>query len=406
MSAKPHKFWPSKGSVWQHWSDLLLATELAALRAGLNKLLRAWDKRRPNVIKIRCIIDKRTGRDASCRQVLIVANPVDQSNPSSGSWRVSEVRADHLDAQRHTAHTVGIGTSRWLKDKPDDPISLKVGDRISGFRSMHTVEASIAAQARREGRFITVHVPTRAGTAQTMNFSCVLNAGCCDFLVRFREVEKCADGEPQWECVEIRAGHTCETSAKDPQPRLTWRMDFFPTVALVDGWPGARMRRDKQKHVEGRVIGTEQYLGFHPVREHSATAIPDDFKDVLDCPRATSASPALAPLRTASISPAPVNPSPAPPSDTPPPQSDSLVTAEADLAAAEAAAAKLKTDLAAAETLVEVQRKRVEKKRKKLARAVEKGQKKKDKVKEGGRKRRKGEKGGATAGGDGAVFGE
>ncbi|BGP48745.1 hypothetical protein JCM10450v2_004621 [Rhodotorula kratochvilovae] len=357
MSAKPHKFWPSKGSVWQHWSDLLLATELAALRAGLNKLLRAWDKRRPNVIKIRCIIDKRTGRDASCRQVLIVANPVDQSNPSSGSWRVSEVRADHLDAQRHTAHTVGIGTSRWLKDKPDDPISLKVGDRISGFRSMHTVEASIAAQARREGRFITVHVPTRAGTAQTMNFSCVLNAGCCDFLVRFREVEKCADGEPQWECVEIRAGHTCETSAKDPQPRLTWRMDFFPTVALVDGWPGARMRRDKQKHVEGRVIGTEQYLGFHPVREHSAT-------------------------------------------------SDSLVTAEADLAAAEAAAAKLKTDLAAAETLVEVQRKRVEKKRKKLARAVEKGQKKKDKVKEGGRKRRKGEKGGATAGGDGAVFGE
>ncbi|GAA6008430.1 uncharacterized protein JCM10292_007671 [Rhodotorula paludigena] len=43
MSAPPSKFWPSVGSKWQHWSDLLLATQLAALRAGFNYVGRYWD---------------------------------------------------------------------------------------------------------------------------------------------------------------------------------------------------------------------------------------------------------------------------------------------------------------------------------------------------------------------------
>ncbi|GJN90979.1 hypothetical protein Rhopal_003993-T1 [Rhodotorula paludigena] len=43
MSAPPSKFWPSVGSKWQHWSDLLLATQLAALRAGFNYVGRSWD---------------------------------------------------------------------------------------------------------------------------------------------------------------------------------------------------------------------------------------------------------------------------------------------------------------------------------------------------------------------------
>ncbi|GAA5918040.1 hypothetical protein JCM8208_003876 [Rhodotorula glutinis] len=324
MSAKPHKYWPSVGSTWPHWSDLLLATQLAAARAGFNYVGRSWDERLPLQLAVRCNVEMKGV--ANCRAWLLTAKAVNEDDPS-GAWKVAEVFAFRHSAQRHPEHSGGVGLSSWLKDKPVARTCLKPGDIVTGFRELHTIEGSLKVDARRDGRFLTGGIVGGAGS-QDFALNCVLETGRCDFYVKFNRLVVMQDGEARWKCVEIRRTHTCVSTAAAPRERLEWRMGFF------------------------RVTLSDEYIGPFPV--HVTAAMPP-------VPVLVDDDPSLLPDHHA------------------------LASAEQDLAASTTAVDKLKGELAAAEKRADVQRKRVEKKRAKLQRRLERERSKRKQVKEGPR---------------------
>lgn len=128
MSAPPSKFWPSVGSKWQHWSDLLLATQLAALRAGFNYVGRYWDVRAPRSLYLRCHVEPIKGQTARCMHVLVVAEASDERD--SQGWKVISLQNVNLDAKRHTAHPDSFGTSHWQKVLRSAATSLRRADRL------------------------------------------------------------------------------------------------------------------------------------------------------------------------------------------------------------------------------------------------------------------------------------
>ncbi|TNY17162.1 hypothetical protein DMC30DRAFT_137820 [Rhodotorula diobovata] len=223
MSAKPHKFWPSVGSVWSHWSDLLLATQLAALRAGFNYVGKTWDPASPAYLKLRCQVEAHARRKNRCRHALVGAAPVDPQDPS-GAWMVTAVTATNLEARRHPTHCNGIGLSRRLKKKPAGRGALGPGDVITGFRDLHTLEGSLRADARRTGRFLSFGAVPK--TECDLEFKCVLGTATCPFRVRLHETGEPGE-EPQWRCLEIKRTHTFVSGASVPQDRLKRRLDFF-----------------------------------------------------------------------------------------------------------------------------------------------------------------------------------
>ncbi|GAA5951820.1 hypothetical protein JCM10213_001113 [Rhodosporidiobolus nylandii] len=269
MSTKPHKFWPSEGSKWQHWSDLVLATQLAAARAGFTSLGRTWEPLRPDLLQVRCLVDPTRSRSGTCRTSLVKAEPVDKAAPC-GAWRVTDLHAAHLEAERHPAHQQGgIGISQWLKDRPVDPISLAPGDIVTGFRQMHTLEGSVRSLCRKTGHFVSAGVESGRMRTTTYSISCVLNPQRCGFLVRLEEFTAAADGEPRWRCIEIRKAHTCLSDAKEPQERLDWRMDFFPELSLQEGCVGSPLRVRRSLSNLEHMTQVDQRIGFFPVRPAS-----------------------------------------------------------------------------------------------------------------------------------------
>ncbi|BGP50181.1 hypothetical protein JCM10450v2_006092 [Rhodotorula kratochvilovae] len=376
MSAKPHKYWPSVGSVYQHWSDLLVATQLGALRAGFSGVSRRWKSDRPNKLKMECAVEPNHRRPTRCTHAVVEATPIDILIPTD-AWRVTNLRSIHLEAQRHPAHSGGIGLSTWLKARPSHPTKLRAGDQIIGYRKMHTIEAALRARARSMGRFLSASLmPTQdPQLPPSYALTCVLDTSTCPYFVKFRGLGLSPAGEEMWECAELRSAHTCVSMAKEPTEKLRWRLDFWPVIDLVDGCIGKATPIQPCKKQVGLVSLSDRHIGAFPVRARTAEDPPEAFD-----------------RSRASISSAPSASSAA---DSPDPHLSlraSLSSGESVLAAAEASLARLKTELAAADKLVEVQRKRVEKKRKKLARAAEKARRKKDKVMGGGRTKDKGKK--------------
>ncbi|GAA5841219.1 hypothetical protein JCM11251_003237 [Rhodosporidiobolus azoricus] len=138
MSTKPHKFWPSEGSTWQHWSDLLLATQLAAARAGFTGLSRDWHPARPDVLKVKCALKYRKSRER-CRHAMLSAEPVDRNKPDEG-WRVKSLQSEHLDSSRHPGHDGGLGLSDWLKPAVQIPRPSQANGKVAGWRFVSQVD--------------------------------------------------------------------------------------------------------------------------------------------------------------------------------------------------------------------------------------------------------------------------
>jgi hypothetical protein len=111
MSAPPHDGWPKVGDIFPHWSDLVLATQLAALRAGYTGISKHWRLINPFSLIIRCHIEK--GRLESCAQTLVKAVPEVRTD-LAGSWVVESVRDENLEVGRHSRHVGGVGTSKVL----------------------------------------------------------------------------------------------------------------------------------------------------------------------------------------------------------------------------------------------------------------------------------------------------
>jgi hypothetical protein len=111
MSAPPHDGWPKVGDIFPHWSDLLLATQLAALRSGYTGIGKHWHPQRPTEVHMRCIVKQNGNRVGECNHRLIRATPLDLTD-LSGKWVVDLVRDDNLSVGRHSRHTGAIGTSK------------------------------------------------------------------------------------------------------------------------------------------------------------------------------------------------------------------------------------------------------------------------------------------------------
>ncbi|GAA5913889.1 hypothetical protein JCM6882_004388 [Rhodosporidiobolus microsporus] len=224
MSTKPHKFWPSQDSVWDSWYDLLVGVRLAAARAGFTGVGKHWDVRTPNIFKIRCMAEPNGRHSGRCRTTLLVAETVEPGN-QAGAWRVVRLENDMLEARRHPEHQGGLGLSHWLKEKPPNPFLIEPDMRIADWRELHTLEGSIIASTRCEGRF--VHASIEATSATTYTFTCCLGPIRCPFIVRLRQIDSDEGEEYGWKVIEVFSQHTCLSTAAAPSKRLLWRMDFY-----------------------------------------------------------------------------------------------------------------------------------------------------------------------------------
>jgi len=167
MSAEPHKYWPSVGSTYRHWSDLLLATQLAAARAGFNYVGRSWDARVPLQFAVQCNVELK-GVAVGCRAWLLTARAVDEDDPS-GPWRVSEVFASRFAAQRHPEHSRGVGLSSWLKVRLalqdlNPHVLTRSSCRTNPSRAAASIPATRSPASASSTPLRARSSPTRAGT--------------------------------------------------------------------------------------------------------------------------------------------------------------------------------------------------------------------------------------------------
>ncbi|BGP41990.1 hypothetical protein JCM10449v2_005987 [Rhodotorula kratochvilovae] len=327
-------YWPAVGSVWQHYCDLVLVTQLAALRAGFNLIGRSYERgQRSFLLRVLAAVEI-TDSGWRRKRPLLGSWPVDSNNIRMGAYEVTEVLGDNCDRLNYPNN---------IPDQYPKMHALRVGHLVHGWCHMNLIEGSLRCAARREGRFIAREdTPTSIITgAHELHFSCVVNAAYCKFLVRFQPKGFIAPKQPRWMCVEIRNEHTCISDAKEPQEGLTSRMDFF-------------------------IFEDDQRIGFYPdpptpAAEPSPPPPPPE-------PPATAAAPLPRPSAAEALAAA----------------ERSATELRAVLAGAEAAVEGLKASVAAAEKRVEKERGRVEAKRRRRKRQAEKARLK-GKVEEGGK---------------------
>jgi len=114
MSAPAHDTWPQVGDTYAHWSDLLLATQLAALRSGFTGIRKHWRPLKPGQLTIRCDIKKAAGRGGSCESALVRA-AIKEPGTTKEVWVVDLVRIENLAKGQHGNHAGGIGISKGRK---------------------------------------------------------------------------------------------------------------------------------------------------------------------------------------------------------------------------------------------------------------------------------------------------
>jgi len=114
MAAPPHDGWPKVGDTFPHWSDLLLATQLAALRSGYNEIGKHWDSNSPARVTTKCNVHRSAKRSESCQSSLVQADLEESSDKAFGCI-VSVLRNENLEVGRHRKHAGGLGTSKGFK---------------------------------------------------------------------------------------------------------------------------------------------------------------------------------------------------------------------------------------------------------------------------------------------------
>ncbi|POY75642.1 hypothetical protein BMF94_1264 [Rhodotorula taiwanensis] len=264
-SGKPSKFWPSVGSTWDTWTDLLLATQLAGARAGFTSIGKAWHKQSPTKLVIRCTVEKTPQRNETCVAQLLIIKMVD-STRLQGRWFVEKQNIAHLTAAWHIHHTASVGTSTFLKKRSEAAINLEPGTVITGWRDFHTFEGALRSAARREGRFVRVTYDK-----PYQSFRCVLAAADCPFMIRFEHLAENNSQEPQFRCTNVVHRHTCVSDAFEPTDRFKWRMDFFPSVSLADGeLPLHPLPRQSSTQVNRSEA--DNVLGWYPIRARTDDA--------------------------------------------------------------------------------------------------------------------------------------
>ncbi|GAA5832063.1 hypothetical protein JCM5353_000737 [Sporobolomyces roseus] len=237
MSAPAHDGWPQEGSVWEHWSDLLLATQLAALRSGFSGIVNHWDIRTPQKLVQRCgLAASSGGREDACTLVLLDAVAVD-SGSLPGKWKVERLHLDNIPSSRHTRHVGGgIGQSKGYTTSPPKSTRLSKGKVISSFRKLHGIEAQLRAGARLDGRYLRA-VPYRISMNEARfayQVFCVVRS--CSFAIRFHPHDQ--DDEGGWSCSEICTVHTCVTAAPVISGTLRRMLDFWAVLTKTDEYIG------------------------------------------------------------------------------------------------------------------------------------------------------------------------
>jgi hypothetical protein len=163
MAAPPHDGWPKVGDIFPHWSDLLLATQLAALRSGYNDIGKHWDPKSPERVATKCNVHKSARRSESCQGFLVQADLEEMPGKAIGGCIVAELRNENLEVGRHRKHVGGLGTSKGFKVSTVRPCR-NVGEALTMLceRSGNPPNRSnyqLAERSKTAGRCIDLKLP-------------------------------------------------------------------------------------------------------------------------------------------------------------------------------------------------------------------------------------------------------
>ncbi|GAA5871240.1 hypothetical protein JCM16303_000691 [Sporobolomyces ruberrimus] len=263
MSAPPHKSWPTLGSIWGHWSDVILAAQLAALRSGFTAVGRYWRSSHPTELSVKCLVQPSTYRTDRCTSRLLQLEAVDSADPS-GAWRVNMVCTENLDVRQHGNHSVGIGTSKGFKDPPSKSPKLALGKIYTSWRSLHKLEASLRSSSRREGRYLNAYSQKEAhGTANhdySYFISCVLSDRCT-YYVHFAAHEQ--DSGIGWKCTKLYPRHSCISTAQPISEGLEKSLSFWPVPRVTGDYILPTNRWINTSDAD--VSATDKHIGDYPI---------------------------------------------------------------------------------------------------------------------------------------------
>jgi len=82
------KAWPPVGATYSHWTDLLLATQLSALRRGYGSIVPVWGAAQSKVLKIKIGCRSVSDPRPRCEHSLVAVQRIRQD--SGGEWTVTE----------------------------------------------------------------------------------------------------------------------------------------------------------------------------------------------------------------------------------------------------------------------------------------------------------------------------
>lgn len=225
--------------MWRTKEDLLLACQLAALKAGFSQLETSPDANFADICNVRCA---GTRGGARCQRHLVKAEMVDRTRADLG-WRVVRICRERFEAPRHPNHQ---GVSRPLQVRvlrdyrqaeadseqlPQPPLDLKPGDEIAEGQELHLLEGSLRAAARRKGFYLSRYF-VRAGEVSNRRglcISCSAGRDKCHFFIHFVETEISG----RFRCKEIIDRHNCgKAELAIAGGKLSPRLDAFVSLRV------------------------------------------------------------------------------------------------------------------------------------------------------------------------------
>ncbi|ORY48834.1 hypothetical protein BCR35DRAFT_336117 [Leucosporidium creatinivorum] len=253
MAAPIDKLWPQEGTVYRTKEDVLLACQLAALKAGFSALQLDTDVHRGlRWRRVRCGVQLNTG---TCKRTLVRLELVDHEDELQG-WRIVEAKKEQFEGSRHPKH---IGTSKPLK-LPQPALSCKVGDHFGEGQEMHLFEAALRISARQEGRYIFAYHGKPGQGTQGRFFACTEGRAACLFFVRL------TDQDGRLIITQIDPNHSCTPRGIEPPgKKLASRMKHFSSIRLQAGLIGRRYAYGAPElHEEGSSTSGGQDIELDP----------------------------------------------------------------------------------------------------------------------------------------------
>ncbi|KPV71434.1 uncharacterized protein RHOBADRAFT_56626 [Rhodotorula graminis WP1] len=213
--------WPPVGATYAHWPDLLLATQLSALRRGYGHIVPAWGGAQSKSLKI--TIGCRPTWDQQPRRELALVAVQRGTQDLGGAWTVTEA-----PVEKYSEPTASRFQTPQLE-------KVQAGDVFTTANELDSLEGALRATARQDGRFLVSEVGRKTlphgETTRTLALACVLQPSQCAFHVLFRELEN-----RHWQCVKVEGAHSCTPTATSTAPQdLVSRMKLFATIELQDG---------------------------------------------------------------------------------------------------------------------------------------------------------------------------